>query len=294
MAYKMKKSVGAAGLGANMRNVHSPAKQVPKDPPLNRSEVFNIPRKMGYEGGKMVLQDKPIYGGMLDEVNIDPYTRNMSTLEEVLGNKATGGLKPVYPIFDLLTGAGVTRAGAKKLASGITSKANTALSKATAPSLYKNIDNSVFGFKFTDNIASQAAKQPLALPEPITYYRATTPKKFSGIMNPVSTSGKPGSMAENLRFFTPNKNVASSYLNKEGVGVTARMNINKPFIQEQNRILTNEFVQNLMDQGYDAIQTLPFDGSKNLRDAFEVVPLNKNILSDLKKGFTMKPPSFKK
>lgn len=133
-------------------------------------------------------------------------------------------------------------------------------------------------------LARRASKQPLALPEPITYYRATTPEKFSGIMNPISTSGKPGSMAENLRFFTPNKNVASSYLNKEGVGVTARMNINKPFIQEQNRILTNEFVQNLMDQGYDAIQTLPFDGSKNLRDAFEVVPLNKNILSNLKQA----------
>jgi hypothetical protein len=56
-----------------------------------------------------------IYGGMLDEVNITPYTQNESTLEEVLGNKATGGLTPVYPIFDLLTGFGITRAGARNL-----------------------------------------------------------------------------------------------------------------------------------------------------------------------------------
>ena len=146
----------------------------------------------------------------------------------------------------------------------------------------EGIEKAVKSFEYTDDIARRASQQPLGLPEPLKYYRATTPEKFSGIMNPISTTGKAGDRAENLRFFSPDKAVASNYLSKDGVGVTARMNINKPFIQQGNKLLTNEYVQNLIDQGYDAIQTLPFNGSKNLRDAFEVVPLNKNILSDIK------------
>ena len=138
------------------------------------------------------------YGGMLDEVTITPYTQSELALQERMGNKATGGIEPVYPVFDALTGLGVTRAGAKQLASGIASKANTALSKATTPSLYRNIDNAVSGFQFTDDMARQAAKQPLALPEPATFYRGTTPDKFADIMNPISTAGDKFSKAENL------------------------------------------------------------------------------------------------
>lgn len=89
--------------------------------PLNRSEIFNIPRTMGYENGEMVLQDKPIWDGMLDEVTITPYTQSKLYGEYMMANKATGGLEPVYPIFDIMTlglKAPVT-AGAKAVQAGI-------------------------------------------------------------------------------------------------------------------------------------------------------------------------------
>jgi hypothetical protein len=56
-----------------------------------------------------------IYDGVLDEVTVTPYTRDEINLKEKLANKDTGGLEPVYPIFEILTGLGVTRAGAKNL-----------------------------------------------------------------------------------------------------------------------------------------------------------------------------------
>ncbi len=71
--------------------------------PLTRDEIFNIPRTVRYENGDMVLQDKPIWDGMLDEVTITPYTQNHIAFEYMMNNKATGGLQPVYPIFDIMT-----------------------------------------------------------------------------------------------------------------------------------------------------------------------------------------------
>jgi len=71
--------------------------------PLSRDEIFNIPRTMGYENGKMVLQDKPIWDGMLDEVTVTPYTQSHILSDYMMNNKATGGLQPVYPIFDIMT-----------------------------------------------------------------------------------------------------------------------------------------------------------------------------------------------
>lgn len=69
-----------------------------------------------------------IYDGVLDEVTITPYTRDEIALQEWLANKATGGLKPVYPIFDVMTlalkapatvGAKAVQAGIKKAPSKI-------------------------------------------------------------------------------------------------------------------------------------------------------------------------------
>jgi len=224
-----------------------------------------------------------IYDGMLDEVTVTPYTSSGYAWEEKMRNKATGGLTPVYPVFDALTGFGVTRAGAKQLASGIASKANTALSKATTPSLYKNIDNAVSGFQFTDDMARQAAKQPLALPEPAIFYRGTTPDKFADIMNPVSTAGDKFSKAENLRFFSPDKSMARRYMQEagdQGIGVSARLNIQKPFNQGTNpKVLDNQYIQGLMDQGYDAVYTQGAKGT-GLRDAYEIIPLDKNVIQN--------------
>jgi len=223
------------------------------------------------------------YGGMLDEVTITPYTQSELALQERMGNKATGGIEPVYPVFDALTGLGVTRAGAKKLGSSIASKANTTLSKATTPSLYKNIDNAVSGFQFTDDMARQAAKQPLALPEPATFYRGTTPDKFADIMNPISTAGDKFSKAENLRFFSPDKGMARRYMQEagdQGMGVSARLNIQNPFNQGTNpKVLDNQYIQSLMDQGYDAVYTQGTKGP-GLRDAYEIIPLDKNVIQN--------------
>lgn len=59
--------------------------------------------------------DPAIYDGVLDEVVITPYTKSEYEFQERMDNKATGGLEPVYPIFDILTGLGVTRAGARNI-----------------------------------------------------------------------------------------------------------------------------------------------------------------------------------
>ena len=108
-----------------------PSYQDKGEVPLNRSEIFNIPRTMRYENGEMVLQDKPIWDGMLDEVTITPYTQSKLYGEYMMANKATGGLEPVYPIFDIMTlglkapataGAKAIQAGIKKAPSKINPK----------------------------------------------------------------------------------------------------------------------------------------------------------------------------
>lgn len=223
------------------------------------------------------------YGGMLDEATVTPYTSSEYALQERTGNKATGGIEPVYPVFDALTGFGVTRAGAKKLATGIASKANSTVSKAFANPLRKNIDNAVSGFQFTDDMARQAAKQPLALPEPVTFYRGTTPDKFADIMNPISTAGDKFSRAENLRFFSPDKNMARRYMQEagdQGIGVSTRLNIQNAFNQGTSpKMLENEYIQGLIDKGYDAVYTQGAQGP-GLRNAYEVIPLDKNVIQN--------------
>ena len=150
--------------------------------------------------------------------------------------------------------------------------------------LNKNVGSAIDGFKFTDNMLAKSSNTPLGLPEPITYYRGTTTDKFKDLMSPVSTTGNKTDRAANLRFFSPNKGVAKNYLEDakdQGVGLSARINIQNPYRQSQTRLLTNEYVDDLIKKGYDAIQT-NYDGSKSLRDAFEVIPLDKNIISNIK------------
>lgn len=68
-----------------------------------------------------------IYDGMLDEVVVTPYTSSEYAFGETMGNKATGGLKPVYPVFEVMTaGLGQLKkpfmAGAKNLQRALTSE----------------------------------------------------------------------------------------------------------------------------------------------------------------------------
>lgn len=115
--------------------------------PLTRKEIFNIPRTVRYEDGKMVLQDKPIWDGMLDEVTITPTTASEYAWQENRANQSTGGLEPVYPIFDLMSSglrAPLTK-GAKAVQGALTSE-NTLralarspyVPKVTKPGLIKN------------------------------------------------------------------------------------------------------------------------------------------------------------
>ena len=67
-----------------------------------------------------------IYDGMLDEVTVTPYTQSEYAFRETFPTMGRGeewvkykekeqALKPVYPIFDILTGLRITRSGAKNL-----------------------------------------------------------------------------------------------------------------------------------------------------------------------------------
>jgi hypothetical protein len=49
-------------------------------------------------------------GGTLNEVTVTPYTKNKYDFEQRMNNKATGGLKPVYPIADALIGRALFKA----------------------------------------------------------------------------------------------------------------------------------------------------------------------------------------
>ena len=123
---------------------------------------------------------------------------------------------------------------------------------------------------------------PFTLKEEPVFYRATTPEKFEEIMNPISTVGDPRKHAQNLRFFTPDQKIAQRYMN-DGYGnlaVSARMDIKKPYFQPRS-VLTNNYVQNVIDQGYDAIVTPGV--TKKLRDAYEIIPLNKQLLYNIQK-----------
>lgn len=104
--------------GIRLRKSFQPGGE--NDTPLTSDEIFNVPRTVRYENGKMVVQDKPIYDGMLDEVTVTPPSFD-DWMENFRANRATGGLKPVYPIFEVLSAGIKTPAtlGIKSLQKGI-------------------------------------------------------------------------------------------------------------------------------------------------------------------------------
>ena len=118
--------------------------------PLNRSEVFNIPRTVRYENNKMVLQDKPVWDGFLDEVTVTPYTQSELAFQERMADKATGAIEPVYPLFEIMT-AGLkapATAGAKAIEKSIKKTIKKAPSKLNPnyynPNLLAKGDPSVY------------------------------------------------------------------------------------------------------------------------------------------------------
>ena len=84
---------------------------------------------------------------------------------------------------------------------------------------------------------------------------------------------------QNLSFFTP-KNYAFSDYGAEKWG--AKINPKNPFIEQQPRTYSVENVQKLIDDGFDAIITQNNNGA-DIRDAYQVIPLDKTIISNLEK-----------
>ena len=91
-------------------------------------EVEPASRRIRYEDGRIKLQDPAIWDGFLNEVTVTPDTKWWLDWQEGRANLATGGLKPVYPIFDVMTlglkapataGAKAIQAGIKKAPSKI-------------------------------------------------------------------------------------------------------------------------------------------------------------------------------
>ena len=109
----------------------TPKAQTGTENSLSRDEIFNIPRTVRYEDSKMVLQDKPIWDGFLDEVTVTPYTQSELAFQERMANKATGAIEPVYPLFEIMT-AGLkapATAGAKAIEKSIKKTIKKAPSK---------------------------------------------------------------------------------------------------------------------------------------------------------------------
>jgi hypothetical protein len=298
MAYKMKKSVGAAGLGANMRNVHSPAKQVVADPPLNSREATRGGKgRLRYSDGKMQFQPDAIYGGMLDEVNIDPYTRNMSTLEEVLGNKSTGGISPHYPLFDILSGgAGVlARTGLRKAGTAATNVA--ARTMPTYKNIYRglNLDDASSYITTKPQGFKHVSKNPnlklgdIKTTEAITVGRRS--KSGRRINQAVAEGTSDPRNALGGFYTTAIKKEAGERAAFAGTaqGGQATYTFSMPKGSKVLELpgtsnMSTGNLQEAADMGYDFIK------GNDYGTGVEYIPLNKAKI----KGFTMKPPSFKK
>ena len=84
---------------------------------------------------------------------------------------------------------------------------------------------------------------------------------------------------ENLSFFTPSNSAFRDY-GAEKWG--AKINPKKPFIEQKARTYSVEDIQKLIKEGFDAIITQDY-GKTDIRDAYQIIPLDKNIISNLEK-----------
>jgi hypothetical protein len=91
----------------------------------------------------------------------------------------------------------------------------------------------------------------------------------------------------NLVFFTPSSTAFKGY---GGRKFSAKINPKKPFYQKQPKIYSASQIKELQEQGYDAIVTTKpeLKHSEKLKDAYEIIPIDKSIITALKedrKGF---------
>jgi hypothetical protein len=133
-------------------------------------------------------------------------------------------------------------------------------------------------------IAESVANTPKTLDRPPAedhiFYRNTD--DGSSIMKPLdfvnTRKYKTWEAPQNLSFFSPNNRAFDGYgANKFG----AKINPKKPFYEYSAKTYSVEDVQKLMEEGYDAIIT-NYDKA-DIRDAYQVIPLDKSIITDLEK-----------
>jgi hypothetical protein len=298
MAYKMKKSVGAAGLGANMRNVHSPAKQAATDPPLNSREAFRGGKgKLRYSDGKMQFQPDAIYGGMLDEVNITPYTSSKMALKKRIANKATGAIEISDPAFDILTGgAGLAlRAGIRKAGTAATNAA--ARTMPTYKNIYRglNLDDASSyittkpqGFKHVSknpNLQLRDIKTTEAIPvgrrsksgrriNKAVEEGTSDPRNALGGFYTTATKKEAGGRAA----------IAGTAQKGQSTYTFSMPKGSKVLELPGTSNMSTGNLQEAADMGYDFIK------GNDYGTGVEYIPLNKAKIT----GFTMKPSSFKK
>jgi len=294
----MKKSVGAAGLGANMRNVNSPAKQVATDPPLNSREARRGGKgKLRYSDGKMQFQPDAIYDGMLDEVTITPSTAAGYQWKYHKDHMATGAIESYDPTFDIASGgAGLAlRAGARRVGRAATKAA--ARTMPTYNKMYRplNLDdassyitNEAKGFKHVStnpNLKLRDIKTTKAIP---VGRRTKTGKRI----NSEVAAGASDPRNALAGFYT------TATKKEEGVRATLTGTARKGqstykfSMPEGSKVLelpgtSNMSTGNLQeaaDMGYDFIK------GNDAGIGVEYIPLNKAKMT----GFTMKPSSFKK
>jgi len=125
---------------------------------------------------------------------------------------------------------------------------------------------------------------PKAIDPPYTYYRSTSPESFANISNPVNTSGVGTAMPENLTFFTPDAGTAKGTFSEYSPNrmlVGANLLFKNPYKVRQGKVWTNEEIKKLIDEGYDSIQ-VNYDASGDPTKAYEIIPLDKNIIQNAK------------
>lgn len=85
----------------------------------------------------------------------------------------------------------------------------------------------------------------------------------------------------NLVFFTPS---STSFEGYGGRKFSAKINPKKSFYQKQPKIYSASEIKQLKEQGYDAIVTTKstLNHSKKLKDAYEIIPIDKSIITQLK------------
>jgi len=134
-------------------------------------------------------------------------------------------------------------------------------------------------------ITKLVSDTPLKLERPpaedYMFYRNTSnpetimkPLDFANPRNPNGYTPMP----ENLSFFTPSNAAFRDYGSQQW---GAKINPKKPFYDYKARNYSVDEVQKLMDDGYDAIVTNY--GKSDIRDAYQVVTLDKSIISELQR-----------